>query len=257
MNKELLIIIPAFNEEANIGAVLTELEQLSIDKFADVLVVDDASTDRTREIVQKRGHQVVTHIFNLGYGEGLQTGYHFAVRQGYRYVIQMDGDGQHAGCSILSIFEKLRTPGSDGRLPDIVLGSRFMEGENDSTAGLGKRIALKLFRGGIRLVTGRRIADPTTGLQGLSRRAFWFYAQYGHFDDKYPDANMIMQMLLLDFCIAEVPVVMRPRVAGKSMHSGLRPVWYMFRMWVSVLAVVFRIKVLKFDAGAGRRDVEI
>ena len=68
---------------------------------------------------------------------------------------------------------------------------------------------------------------------------------------------MIMQMLLLQFRIEEIPAVMRPRVAGKSMHSGLRPVWYMFRMWVSVLAVVFRIKVLKIDAGAGLQDVEI
>lgn len=257
MDKELLIIIPAYNEEANIGGVLDELRRLDVDKIADVLVINDASTDSTRQVVRKKGGQVVTHIFNLGYGEGLQTGYHFAVRRGYRYVIQMDGDGQHPGSNIRPILDRLRVPGPDGQPPDIVLGSRFMEGKEDPTASLSKRLALKMFRAGIRLVTGRRIADPTTGLQGLSRRAFRFYAQYGHFDDKYPDANMIMQMLLLQFRIVEVPAVMRPRLAGKSMHSGLRPVWYMFRMWVSVLAVVFRIKVLKMDAGAGLRDVEI
>lgn len=257
MAKELLIIIPAYNEEANIGGVLDELDQLGMDSVADVLVVNDASTDGTQQVVREKGRQVVTHVFNLGYGEGLQTGYHFAVRQGYRYVIQMDGDGQHPACNIPPILERLRFRDPDGQGPDIVLGSRFIQRKEVDAVGLGKRVALRMFRGGIKLVTGRYIADPTTGLQGLNRKAFHFYAQYGHFDDKYPDANMIMQMLLLQFRIEEIPAVMRPRVAGKSMHSGLRPVWYMFRMWVSVLAVVFRIKVLKIDAGAGLQDVEI
>lgn len=107
-----------------------------------------------------------------------------------------------------------------------------------------KRIAHRLFRWLIYRITGKMVTDPTTGLQGLSRRAFCYYAQYGNFDDKYPDANMLTQMALHGFRLAEVPAVMYPRRTGKSIHSGLRPVWYMMRMVYSVVVVVFRIKVL-------------
>ena len=84
-----------------------------------------------------------------------------------------------------------------------------------------------------------------------------YYSKYNHFDDKYPDTNMIMQMILLKFKVVEVPAVMHPRTAGASMHSGLKPIWYMLRMFFSVLAVVFRCKVLKVDENAGLQDVEI
>jgi hypothetical protein len=92
--------------------------------------------------------------------------------------------------------------------------------------------------------------DPTTGLQGLSRKAVLFYSQYNHFDDRYPDANMIVQMLLLGFHVREIPAVMHARTAGTSMHSGLKPVVYMVRMFFSIIAVLFRIKVLKWNIGA-------
>ena len=96
--------------------------------------------------------------------------------------------------------------------------------------------------------------DPTSGLQGLNRRAFGFYAGYGHFDDKYPDANMIMQMLLLGFRVEEAPSVMHARTEGVSMHSGLKPIKYMFRMMFSIIAVWVRIKMYKVDVGAVNED---
>ena len=96
--------------------------------------------------------------------------------------------------------------------------------------------------------------DPTTGLQGLSRRAFSFYAGYGHFDDKYPDANMIMQMLMLEFRVEEIPAVMYARTEGVSMHSGLKPIIYMFRMMFSIIAVWVRIKIYKVDMGASDEE---
>ena len=105
------------------------------------------------------------------------------------------------------------------------------------------------------MMTGRHICDPTTGLQGLSRKAFLYYSKYKHFDDKYPDANMIIQMLLLGFKVEEIPAVMHNRQTGVSMHSGLKPVIYMFRMVFSIIGVVFRVKVLKIDAGVGNEDV--
>lgn len=254
--KNLLIIMPAYNEEKNIDRVLDQLEQPEISSIADVLVIDDASTDATGQIVRDRRHSMVVNLFNLGYGGALQLGYKYAVRMGYQYVIQMDADGQHDVCNIPALYGRLREPDGDGRYPDIVLGSRFMEGSGDFPVSLSKRAAYGLFRRMIRLLTGRTIADPTTGLQGLSRRAFLYYSRYNHFDDKYPDANMLVQMLLLGFQVTELPAVMYARTADKSMHSGLRPVWYMFRMLFSMAAVVFRVKVLKIDAGVGQQRVD-
>ena len=255
--KEVLVIIPAYNEAANIGKVLDQIEKTEISEIADILVMNDASVDNTNWLVKARGHAVITHVFNLGYGSGIQLGYKYAVRRDYKYVIQMDADGQHDVCNIPVIYDRLRQKDEDGRYPDIVLGSRFMNGSTDFSVSIAKKIAFHLFRFMIEVAAGRKIADPTTGLQGLSRKAVLYYSKYNHFDDKYPDTNMIMQMILLKFKVVEVPAVMHPRTAGVSMHSGLKPIWYMLRMFFSVLAVVFRCKVLKVDENAGLQDVEI
>ena len=247
--KEVLIIIPAYNEEKTIVPVLEKLEQPEIAQIADVLVMNDASSDATNHVTKKRKHDVVTHVFNLGYGSGLQLGYKYAVRKDYCYVIQMDADGQHDVCNIPKIYETLQTRDANGELPDIVLGSRFMEGSTDFPVSPAKKIAFMWFRTILKLGTGRSISDPTTGLQGLSWRTFLFYSKYDNFDDKYPDANMLMQMLLLGFGVREIPAVMHMRTEGVSMHSGLKPILYMFRMTFSVLAVWIREKILKMDEG--------
>lgn len=254
-HKELLIIMPAYNEEKNIGKVLEQLEQAGICKYADVLVMNDASSDATNWLVKARGYTLVTHVFNLGYGSALQLGYKYAIRRKYHYVIQMDADGQHDVCNIPILYAKLKEQDANGKCPDIVLGSRFLKGSEVYPTTHTKKFAYRLFRWMIRVITGKKISDPTTGLQGLNRKAVLYYSKYKHFDDKYPDANMIVQMLLLGFEIEEVPAVMHPRDNGVSMHHGLKPIMYMFRMVFSILAITFRIKVLKVDAGAGMQDV--
>ena len=106
--KAVLIIIPAYNEEKNIVPLLEKLEQPEITQFADILVVNDASQDETNHVTKKRNHTVITNVFNLGYGSGLQLGYKYAVRKGYSYVIQMDADGQHDVCNLLEIYKELQ-----------------------------------------------------------------------------------------------------------------------------------------------------
>ena len=248
MRKRLLIIIPAYNEEKNIGDTLDGLKAAGIFEWADILVMNDASKDRTEEIVRQHGCQVVTHVYNLGYGSGLQIGYKYAVRKGYEYVIQMDADGQHDPCNIPVLYHRLLAEDC----PDIVLGSRYLEGSRSFPLSLAKRLAHRLFRFIIRAAAGQAVTDPTSGLQGLSRRAFSYYAQYDHFDTRYPDANMIVQMLLLRFHLVEVPAVLRARQAGTSIHSGLKPLWYMLRMVFTTLAVIVRIRILKIEAEAGQ-----
>ncbi len=245
--KELLVIIPAYNEEKNICRVFEQLEQFDILSIADVLVIDDASCDHTGRIVREKQYELITHIYNLGYGSALQSGYKYAVRRNYEYVIQMDADGQHDVCNIPVIYKELKGKSVNAEKPDIVLGARFMKESSDFPVSWMKKTAYHMFRFLIRHITGMRIADPTTGLQGLDRRAFVYYSEYNHFDDKYPDANVLMQMLLMGYRVKEVPAVMHARESGASMHSGLKPVWYMMRMLFSMLTVIFRVKILRVD----------
>lgn len=246
IRKELLIIVPAHNEEKNIRTVFDCLERDHISDIADILVINDASSDGTEAVITDRGYHHITNRSRVGYGRALQQGYRYACRHEYRYVIHMDADGQHDTCNIQEIYKRLLGKDSHGRSPDIVMASRYMEGSSAFPVSIWRRMAYALFRVIIRRVTGRRIADPTTGLQGLNRRVFQYYAGKGHYD-KYPDANIIIQMLLLGYRIVEMPAVMHVRSDGRSMHRGFRAVWYMLRMFCSITAVVIRIKVLKME----------
>lgn len=238
---ELLIIIPVHNEAENLPGVLRAMTESNIPATADILLINDASEDATADIIARERYSSVTNVFCLGYGGAIQVGYKYAARMGYEYLIQMDGDGQHDVCNIPVLYDRLR--GEDR--PDIVLGSRYLEGSQTFPLSPAKRLAHRLFRLMIRAATGQVITDPTTGLQGLSRRAFSSYARYDNFDVRYPDANMLIQMLLLRYRVVEAPAVMHSRAAGTSIHSGWKPLWYMMRMVFSTLAVVYRIKVLK------------
>ena len=246
--KEVLIIIPAYNEAKTIEPVLLSLMEPEIFSICDVLVMNDASKDGTQYIVKKHGLNCVTHVFNLGYGSGLQVGYKYARRRGYKYVIQMDADGQHDPSNVLRIYEALKTPDTDGKYPDIVIGSRFVKGAISFPVPLAKKIAFVLFRNLIKWGGKQKIMDPTSGLQGLSMRTFWYYSSFSHFDDKYPDANMLMQLLMLGFKVKEIPAVMYARTEGTSMHSGIiKPCIYMIRMVLSMLAVWARVRMYKMD----------
>ncbi len=249
-----MIIIPAYNEEESIKDVLDALETPEIREIADILIMNDASSDNTSWIAKRRNYKVITHVFKLGYGSASQLGYKYAVRRRYDYVIQMDADGQHDVCNIPKLYQELKTKDADGNYPDIVLGSRFMDGSSEFKVGALKAFAIRRFRHYIKRHTGATITDPTSGLQGLSFPAFLYYSKYGHFDERYPDANMVLQMLLLGFHIREIPAVMHARETGKSMHSGLKPVGYMIHMAWSLLQITYRYQIKKKDAGIGAQS---
>jgi len=241
--KDVLIIIPAFNEEKNIVKLFDKLCVPKIRNFADILVINDASSDSTEMIARSYGVSIITHVFNLGYGSALQVGYKYAVRHNYNYVIQLDADGQHSVDNIAHIYKCLTTKDEDGHTPDIVIGSRFLKGSKSYKVSFIKRISLAYFSWLIKIITGETITDPTSGLQGLSRRAFKYYSEFGNFDYFYPDANMIIQMILLGFRVKETTSIMFERVNGVSMHKGLlKQISYMLIMSLSIWTVVVRVK---------------
>ena len=235
---KILILIPAYNEEENIGTFLESLNNSEIAKEADILVIDDASKDRTAEIARGCGVKVISQIYNMGYGAALQLGYKYATKHQYDYVLQLDADGQHDACNLDIIYECLTNSQKDC---DIIIGSRFLEGSETYKMGAIRILSIKFFRFIIKCVCHVNITDPTSGLQGLSRRAFSYYAQYGKFDYRYPDINMIIQMLLCGFHIGECRACMHQRVAGTSMHSGIwKPFAYMILMSLSTVAAIIR-----------------
>lgn len=244
--KKTLLIIPAHNEEKSLQHVFDSLAAYKVFDFADLLVINDASEDQTAKIARNNQAACITFTYNLGYGSALQAGYKYARKYGYEYLIQMDADGQHDACNIRPIYEELcREEG-----PDIVLASRFIPGSAPYKTSAAMRFGFSWFKGIVHLLGGIRINDSTTGLQGLNQRAFCYYAGYDHFDAKYPDANMILQMHLLGYQMKEIPAVMHSREHGRGMHAGvIRPIKYMLRSTAAVFAVWLRMRLLDRQSG--------
>lgn len=232
-----LIIIPAFNEEANISQVLQGLMELQLP--SDILVIDDGSQDRTALLAGQNGAIVASHPCNLGYGAALQTGYQYAYAKGYRYLIQFDADGQHLPSSIPDLIKELEKEEAD-----IVIGSRYLA-DMRYDPGLLKRTATGFFRWLIRRATRVSILDPTSGLRGIGVKVFGYYSVSKRFPADFPDANMLIQMILRGYTVKEIPAQMKERTAGTSMHAGLKPVKYMLKIMVSIGIVLLRHQLTK------------
>jgi glycosyltransferase involved in cell wall biosynthesis len=233
-----LVIIPAYDEGRAIAEVIGRVRQAL--PAAAILVVDDGSRDDTARSARSAGALVVSHPFNMGYGVAIQTGYKYGVAQGYDYLVQIDGDGQHDPAFIPTLLEPLATGETD-----FVIGSRFLE-PGSYTPPLLRRLGMGFFRAIIRLVTGERVTDPTSGYQAFNAEVARFFATEV-FPCDYPDADMLIMLHLAHFRIRELPVRMYANDQGVSMHRGLKPLYYVFKMLLSILVTLMR------DHGSYRR----
>ncbi|MCY0893652.1 MAG: glycosyltransferase family 2 protein [Acidibacillus sp.] len=236
-----LIIVPAYNESKNLGKVLQSLISVC-SSVADVLVIDDGSQDDTAIVARCFPVTVIIHPWNMGYGTALQTGYRYAVKGSYEYVIQFDGDGQHNPYDVMAIWEALII--SDG---GYVIGSRSL-GDPFYHPGMIKGLAISIFRFLIQLFTNQWITDPTSGIRGLSRKIFTFYAQPNCFPTDFPDADLVVDILLRQQRIVEIPAGNYPRIEGTSMHAGFRPILYMIKVTIRILVVVLRHTLRRGEA---------
>ena len=231
--KKKCIIIPAFNEEENITSVITGIKN-QID--VDIIVIDDGSKDLTTEKAMGTGAFVINHPFNMGYGVALQTGYKYAVKKDYDFLIQMDGDGQHDPKYITELFKQV-----ESEKCDVVIGSRFI-GEVNYKAGVLKSIGIRLFISIIQITCGKRATDPTSGYQCLNRKVFTFFT-HDSFPCDYPDANIIIMLQRIGFTVKEIPVTMNPSPKGRRMHKGIVTVsYYLFKMFLSIFITLMREK---------------
>jgi glycosyltransferase involved in cell wall biosynthesis len=238
MPSTLLVIIPAYNEEGRIGGVIQGI--LHPLPSADILVVDDASTDLTREEALHAGAKVASHPVNLGYGAALQTGYQYALEKGYEEVVQMDGDGQHDPASSLHLLSPIRK-----KEADIAIGSRFLIPKGIGSdrppyqAPFLRKLGMRLFGAITSFLIKQRVTDPTSGYQAMNRKVLEWVST-DQFPCDYPDADVIIMIHRAGFRIQEVPVQMFESLDGKSMHSGWKPIYYVFKMFLSIFVTLMR-----------------
>lgn len=231
MKDKLLVVIPAYNEAENIEKVLQEIKKDI--NGADILVINDCSKDNTREIVEKNGVKCISNIFNMRYARAVQVGLKYARDNGYDYVIQMDADGQHIASEAEKLYKEIKKSNVD-----IVIGSRYLK-DTGYPCPFFRKVGTKFFSGLIKLFTGKKIADPLSGFQCLNKDVINYYAGCGNYPE-YPDANLVIEMLLKGYEIKETPVKMRLRENGVSMHSGiLKPIKYMItQFYICVVLVI-------------------
>lgn len=229
-NRRVLVVMPAYNEEASIGQVLAEvLETLP---EADVLVVDDGSTDRTRAIARTFPVRLATHPFNVGVGGAMRTGFRYAAGRQYDVVVQIDADGQHIAAHAPELIGS--TPAAD-----IVIGSRFRAGGDfrlHPVRGASMRLVARLMS----RVVGSTLTDSTSGFRAFSRPAIELFAQ--HYPSEYlgDTVESLVVARRAGLRVSEVGVEMRPRVGGAPSQGTLSSIGYAGRAVATIFLGLVR-----------------
>lgn len=235
MKKEskVLVIIPAYNEEENIQKVINEVKKDI--NYADVLVINDCSTDNTLKILEENKIDHVSNVFNMKYALSIQTGIRYAFYNDYDYVIQMDADGQHIAKEAAKLYERCKKGDVD-----IVIGSRYLV-DTGYPCPFFRKIGTKLFSLMIRVLCRKKVADPLSGFQCINKKIIKRYSRLGGYPPEYPDANLVIEMLMEGYKITEVPVKMRLRETGESMHGGIiKPIKYMVGMFYACIIIFIK-----------------
>jgi len=226
-----VVVIPAYNEAANIANVIAGVrEQLP---QTTILVVDDCSPDRTAEVARAAGALVLRLPINLGDGAARQAGFKYANSLGADWVVQMDGDGQHRPESIPTLLAPILADEAD-----LVIGSRFL-GLGDYHAQRARRIGMRLFAAIASWAIGQTITDPTSGFRAMNRRAYQFFCGNAY-PQQYPDADVLIAAYRAGLRLMEVPVLMRQSTTGQTIHAGLRPLYYVYKMLLSIFVTMLR-----------------
>jgi len=223
--KEILVIVPAYNEEKNIASLIGNIKAAG--PSWDVLVVNDCSGDNSCALLKELGVNHINLSNNLGIGGAVQTGYKYAQRHGYQYAVQVDGDGQHDPREIPKLIEKSR----EGF--HFVVGSRFIDRKGFQST-LSRRFGIRIFSLVIQVFFGEKMTDATSGFRLADREVIAEFAQSYPVD--YPEPETIVMLMKKKYRVAEVPVAMKKRTEGDTSIDVFDSVYYMVKV---TLAMVF------------------
>lgn len=223
-----LIIIPAYNEKDSIGNTLKKLLKYTKNKKnIDICVINDGSTDETAEIVKGYNVILIDLPINLGIGGAVQTGYKYAYKNNYDLAIQFDADGQHKQEELDKIIE----PTSTGSC-DLCIGGRFVKKTNYKGT-LTRRLGIYYFEKLLKLLTGKKITDPTSGFRCINKNVISILAN--EYPKDYPEPEVIMMLNKKGLSIKEVSVEMKERESGSSSITPLRSLYYMIKVSLSII----------------------
>ena len=227
----IVAIVPALNEEGIIGKVLDEIRAVSPE--IDVVVVDDASSDETAAVARSHGATVLRLPFNVGIGGAVQTGFRYALAEGYDRAVRLDGDGQHDAREIPKLLEPVERGEAD-----LVIGSRFAEGEASYRPPFARRIGIRVFARLVSLLSGQHVTDTTSGFVALDRVGIELFArEYPH---DYPEVEATLVALRSGLRLAQVQVEMRERETGASSITFVRSLYYIVKVLLALLVSSLR-----------------
>lgn len=230
IERKILTIIPAYNEEGSVGKVIEEL-RVHLSR-ADILVVNDGSTDLTSEKAKAYGTMVLDLPFNLGIGGAMQAGYRYAWENGYDIAIQVDGDGQHDPREIGKLLRAL-----EEKKIDIALGSRFI-GDSEYKSSTMRRIGISIFSRVLSMIVRQKITDPTSGFRAANRKAIQLFAS--NYPQDYPEPEAVVLLHQCRLKMGEIPVGMSKRYSGESSITKIRSVYYVVKVLLAIFVDCFK-----------------
>jgi glycosyltransferase involved in cell wall biosynthesis len=229
--RRVVAIVPAWNEAEAIGAVVDGIH--AVDPAIEIVVVDDASTDATSAVAAEHGATVLRLPFNVGIGGAVQTGFRYAVAEGYDVAVRLDGDGQHDPAEL----SKLLAPVEHGEA-NLVIGSRFADGTGSYKPPFARRMGIRVFARLVSLLGGQRVTDTTSGFIALDRLGIELFAEeYPH---DYPEVEATLVAVRSGLRLAQVQVEMRERETGSSSIGLVQSLYYVAK--VSLALLVTRVR---------------
>ncbi len=244
-----LVFIPAWNEEASVVGVIEDVRQRLPE--ADVLVVDDGSTDATAARAREAGAVVASLPFNQGLGAALQTGYLYALRGGYDFCAHLDADGQHPPAEVVRLLEEVQADRAD-----LVIGSRYRDRgaakSDDYRPTLSRRIGTSVFRFFLTLATRQRFTDTTSGMRAANRRVMALFSE--RYSPDFAEIESLQLAVRQGLRVEEVQVRMLERVGGSSFLTPVRSAFFIFKGLIVLLVGQFRPR--NSEPPAERRPVE-
>lgn len=229
--KKIILVIPAYNEEESILDTYKMVENYNKKNKSnlDVIVINDGSKDNTKSVLEENNIPHINLICNLGIGGAVQTGYKYALNNGYDIAIQFDGDGQHDVNYVDDIIKPIIN-----KEANMVIGSRFVNKSKDGfKSSVARRIGIKIISFFIKLKTRKKIYDVTSGFRAIDKEVLELFTNY--YPPEYPEPISTVNVLKNGYKVLEVPVLMKEREKGKSSISSWKNVYYMINVILSIV----------------------